>query len=630
MNCKIIYNTQGIPTGVQEMNSTKPSKEFQEILNNPQVKNFDEALQIYKNMYAEELGLKARVADQLPLTLQVFQRPEFIALQGKQVNPITVLNSLNQAGIKQIERDLIKQVIENNYKGQKKVDESRGNKKIDFNNRKSIKQWIENNAPDSLFDDEGELDTDFVNKDGDNIEDLIDWYTSKYNEVKNEGSATLYRAVRLDSINQLDKNNIGEFWSFEKDGASNYGAGGKRDVKEGDLFLIEANVNFEDINWEEGFYSFLAYGREEFEAYLYFDAKVDIEVFDKNDSRVLETNGIIYKDRLKNKDNKISYDELEATVRANIMPLERIFTSSYANYGMDNLGDGNYGEANTLILNAPIEHGVTGHFSGDFKASGRKNIKYQAKQLNDNTWVAVEEGYESQANDNNIYEFVGTAGTKEAVDVWIEGYNNPERVFNTKNTKIVRDTMNGEETVILLDSKNSPMFTFKMDEFESEDNLHKQVLDKYNGIYAYPEVINKGMFGHIRVWQDGEVFTVAELQSDYFQKNNAKRDLVQVDTESVEYKEDRKKIYDKEVDYTKILIAKAEDKNAEDISNIDLGYAINRIYREEAKEKFKKDYENLNKKYENKLSPQEKQFIASQKIWEQRMVREAIKEASLS
>jgi hypothetical protein len=138
------------------------------------------------------------------------------------------------------------------------------------------------------------------------------------------------------------------------------------------------------------------------------------------------------------------------------------------------------------------------------------------------------------------------------------------------------------------------------------------------------------MFGHIRVWQDGEVFYTAELQSDYFQKNNAKRDLVQVDTESVEYKEDRKKIYDKEVDYTKTLIAKAEDKNVQDVSNIDLGYAINRVYKEEAKEKFKKDYDNLNKKYENKLSPQEKQFIASQKIWEQRMVREAIKEASLS
>ena len=55
MSCKIIYNTQGIPTGVEEVNSTNPSKAFQEILNNSQVKNFDEAVQIYKNMYAEDI-----------------------------------------------------------------------------------------------------------------------------------------------------------------------------------------------------------------------------------------------------------------------------------------------------------------------------------------------------------------------------------------------------------------------------------------------------------------------------------------------------------------------------------------------------------------------------------------------
>lgn len=54
MSCKIIY-TNGIPTGVEEVNSTNPSKAFQEILNNSQVKSFDEALQIYKNMYAEDI-----------------------------------------------------------------------------------------------------------------------------------------------------------------------------------------------------------------------------------------------------------------------------------------------------------------------------------------------------------------------------------------------------------------------------------------------------------------------------------------------------------------------------------------------------------------------------------------------
>jgi len=48
-----------------------------------------------------------RNADRLPLTLSVFSRPEFVKLQGKEVNPITVLNSLNQTGIKQIEKDFL-------------------------------------------------------------------------------------------------------------------------------------------------------------------------------------------------------------------------------------------------------------------------------------------------------------------------------------------------------------------------------------------------------------------------------------------------------------------------------------------------------------------------------------------
>ena len=222
----------------------------------------------------ERLVQERRTADQLPLTLAVFNRPEFEKMKGKMVNPVTILNSLNQQGIKQIEKDLIKSVIEENYQGQKKV----------------------------------------------------------------------------------------------------------------------------------------------------------------------------------------SYDELELKVRVSLMPLERIFTSSYANYGMDNLGDGDYGEANTIILNAPIEHGVTGHFPGDFKASGRKNIKYVPKQLDGNTWVAVEEGYESQANNNNIYQFVGTAGTKEAVEAWIENYSsvkpfyvadkssikNPIKFFDTYKEAKKWATENGE------------------------------------------------------------------------------------------------------------------------------------------------------------------------------------------
>jgi hypothetical protein len=497
--CKIIYNNQGERVGVQEIGSNNPSQTFQDILNDPHTKNFDEALQIYKNLYSEDIEfITERVADKLPLTLAVFERPEFVKLQGKQVNPITVLNSLNQSGIKQIEKDLIKQVIEDNYQGQ----------------------------------------------------------------------------------------------------------------------------------------------------------------------------------------NKVDYDELETTVRANIMPLERITTSSYADYGMDNLGDGRYGEAKTLIFNAPIEHGVTGHFSGDFKASGRQNIKYQAKQLNDNTWVAVEEGYESQANDNNIYRYVGTAGTKEAVDEWINQYNGGREVLYVSDTtieyNIIYPTVYNSESQISVDlgRGNDYLGTAQInyDENLSEEQIKKQAVDIVNQknknrfTSNYESNINKGMFGHIRVWEtdttirpDGELvdektFYVAELQSDYFQKNNAKKSLLKINDilYSQEYIELFQKVSEKRLleNESKVEVRQNEAKTQWRVWLGQKSYGVYETKEEAEANKYilgkrlvnesvedsviEKDPEIVkfvNKKLDEqftKLSPQEKQFIASQKIWEQRMVREAIKEASLS
>jgi len=414
-----------------------------------------------------------RNADRLPLTLSVFSRPEFVQLQGKQVNPITVLNSLNQTGIKQIEKDLIKKVIEDNYQGQK----------------------------------------------------------------------------------------------------------------------------------------------------------------------------------------KISYDELEATVRANIMPLERIFTSSHDNDGMDNLGNGNYGEANTIILNAPIEHGVTGqHFPGDFKASNRTNIKYVPKQLNDNTWVAVEEGYEQQgANPNNIYSFVGTAGTKEAVEQWIREYERPLVGFTYDNTIIER--IGSEDFIVRDKDTNRILYEGVIREglLETDEQI-LEYIDNTSVKDGIKQDINKGMFGHIRVWQDGEVFTVAELQSDYFQKNNAKKFFAN-ESAILKSKEYQKKIEEvtekRREEFKKAIVIKQNEAKTQ--WRIWLGEQSYGVY--ETKEEAEKDIEggakfllsfaleeqNIKKdkdviKYFNseldklyqKLSPQEKQFIASQKEWEKRMVREAIKEASMS
>ena len=383
-----------------------------------------------------------READRLPLTLAVFNRPEFVKMQGKNVNRIAVLNSLNQSGIKQIEKDLIRSVIENYYKDQ----------------------------------------------------------------------------------------------------------------------------------------------------------------------------------------TKVSYDEVEATVRANIMPLEVLNTDSYSNYGMDNLSNGDYGDANTIIFNSPIEHGVVGHFSSSFTSKNREALKYVPKQLNNNTWVAVQEGYENQANGNDIYQYVGTAGTQEDVDTWIAAYNNSS------------DT-NDEST------------------------------------------INKGMFGHIRVWTDGDIYNVAELQSDYFQKNNAKREIANSKYEKAKELalQERKEGITKDLNevvsemYEMGLPTQPSSSQLTNfgIGNIPLTVKLksqqdnvrsNREYDAYEQEietiknktrelyvKYKQLLEDLNKsdylltyekdqkfiklldtKVQELLTPQERQFIASQKEWEKRMVREALRLASSS
>jgi hypothetical protein len=52
-DCKIIY-TGDKRTGVYGLDD-KPSETFQEILNNGQVKDFDEALEIYKGLYSDNI-----------------------------------------------------------------------------------------------------------------------------------------------------------------------------------------------------------------------------------------------------------------------------------------------------------------------------------------------------------------------------------------------------------------------------------------------------------------------------------------------------------------------------------------------------------------------------------------------
>jgi len=162
---------------------------------------------------------------------------------------------------------------------------------------------------------------------------------------------------------------------------------------------------------------------------------------------------------------RISFDEFRDDVETQIMKLEKIRTNSYASYGKDNLGDNeDYGSTETIIFNSPIDHGDKGHFSGDFTNAKVEKRNWEIKQIpGTDTWVAIDENMPSGTSQNQIQDYVGTAGTQENVQQWI-------------NQRLIAGTP-----------------------------------------------INVGLFGHIRNWYNKKtgVMTVAELQSDVFQKNKA-------------------------------------------------------------------------------------------------------------
>jgi hypothetical protein len=141
------------------------------------------------------------------------------------------------------------------------------NENLDLSNRDNVVTWLDKNAPESIFDDDGNIDWDYTDPmTGDDLETLIYTYMEKYDEVTSETEIEIYRLIKLNTIKDLDLKNVGVFWSFEEDGVGAYGVG--QNFSGNNSFVLNAIVNIDDINWEQGFYSFLGYGKSEFECYM--------------------------------------------------------------------------------------------------------------------------------------------------------------------------------------------------------------------------------------------------------------------------------------------------------------------------------------------------------------------------
>lgn len=106
----------------------------------------------------------------------------------------------------------------------------------------------------------------------DNIYNII----YKYRWLKND-YVTVYRILEVPSFNYIDLEQVGYFWSFDRDGVGAYDSALMNDFnkkwsgdnkKETQEIVLTATTHKDNINWLETLVSNAIYGEEQFECYL--------------------------------------------------------------------------------------------------------------------------------------------------------------------------------------------------------------------------------------------------------------------------------------------------------------------------------------------------------------------------
>ena len=164
-------------------------------------------------------------------------------------------------------------------------------------------------------------------------------------------------------------------------------------------------------------------------------------------------------------DNKFNYDVFEKAVKLQIMPLSKIDSDTYSDYGADNINL-EYDKSKTIVYNTPVNHNIN-------------------------------EGYHF-TYEHELY--------KQA---------------NTENTeiKIISSDKHFGPVTLLLDKNGVELYRKEGDYSLSAMRAY------YGNQYATTKELTQGGFGHTRVWLKDDAYIIAEIQSDIFQKNNIKNDL---------------------------------------------------------------------------------------------------------
>lgn len=152
-------------------------------------------------------------------------------------------------------------------------------KTLDLSDFDSVKKWIVSRNLDDLVNEEGDdLDYTYIGHNGSSIENLIKEYMWFFIDYKDEKEITIYRLLRLNTIDDLELDDIGKYWSFDESGVGDYGSG-TREFKGDEKFILTGLVNPKNIDWEYGFTSYLYYPNQS-ECALKSGTKVKIIAID--------------------------------------------------------------------------------------------------------------------------------------------------------------------------------------------------------------------------------------------------------------------------------------------------------------------------------------------------------------
>lgn len=332
--------------------------------------------------------------------------------------------------------------------------------------------WLENYYPDHLIAGKTLLDINkteaqsYINYVKETQPDLDE----NSDEFKEEVLAQIIGDNGSKLINSKSNNDIiqwlNDLWEMFKNiiGLTNYTA---QDIVNMSLQDFANAVNSDMINNNIAKYSISILESLDFKNLKGKQVKKETikQYLNKQGIKQIEKDIINYVLDQKDFDNKFNYDVFEKAVKLQIMPLSKIDSDTYSDYGADNINL-EYDKSKTIVYNTPVNHNINGgyHFT-----------------------------YEHE-----LY-----------------------KPANTENTeiKIISSDKHFGPVTLLLDKDGVELYRKEGDYSLSAMRAY------YGNQYATTKELTQGGFGHTRVWLKDDAYIIAEIQSDIFQKNNIKNDL---------------------------------------------------------------------------------------------------------